>query len=764
MNSHDSIVLGIDFGTSTTSASVVIGSDIRSVRLGDGPEDGAAMPTAVFIQGQGRFLVGEQAVNTSQSDPVAFHENFKRKIGLREPINASGCQFSYGDLVAAVLRHVKLSAEHEWNNDQPIRNAVLTVPLLYVEGGDSWNAMLEAAHSAGIQEVRLVREPHAAAALYQNLLPKNGGETYHEGEITLVYDLGGGTFDPALLMWTNGAFRILGSGEAGIRCGGTYFDEVLLDDFSAKCPQTMAQLQFAPPRESDSVEVVLERSRQRFAFLRISEFLRKAKHRLSRPECHEFREKNPVTGEEYAITKGEFEALILPLVEATMAACASMVERCGVEWARITRFLMVGGSCRIPLIRKRLDALARERGAGGLEISCGRIGTTDKSYDPALAVSFGAAWEASRELQDRQIKEGDRHYFGQGVPQDYAQAEACYRVAAQRGNAEAQYDMGVLYSYGRGVPKDLSEAAKWYRRASEQGHPEAQANLGQLLVMGVNGSKNFEEAFRWLSLAARADHPKAQYLLGILYRNGQGIDQDHVQAAKLLQSAADQGYVGAYGELAYLYQSGLGVPKNLTEAVSLYRRGAESGDMHSQYSLGLLCKSGQGTVANPMESEKWFRLAAEQGHAQAQHQLGLLMSRRNAPEAVQWLQKASQQGVIASTTRLAELLLDGRLVAKDNSAARRLLEAAKAKGDAHAIELLRKLDASATPMRSVPPPRGIPGQGGGARPAGLGGIVPGARHAQPPPLPPRGTPPPPQQPPPLPPGYGTGRHPRGPKP
>ncbi|HOX51788.1 MAG TPA: Hsp70 family protein, partial [Fibrobacteria bacterium] len=472
---NEPIVLGVDLGTSSTSAVVAIGSELRPVHLGDGLDNDFAMPTAVFIDGPDRFLVGEQAINALQSAPECFHENFKRKIGQYASFPAAGGRYTYTDLAAAILKHARVSAQYEWNNEHPIDRVVLTVPLLYGEGGDPWKAMEEAARSAGFQDVTLLREPYAAALHYQHILPRNGANPLGDGEITLVYDLGGGTFDPALLKHVAGGFGILGSGDSGIRCGGAYFDEKLMEDFESKCPGTMELLRLSPVRDDDSVEMVLARSRKRISYSRISEFLRKAKHRLSRPDCSSFQEPNPVTGEEYRITRDEFEAMILPLVDATMAACASMVEHCGVDWGQITRFLMVGGSCKIPLVRKRLEHLAVEKGAGGREISCGRIGTTDRSYDPLLAVGMGAARYGKWQILEHSFREGDRYYFGDGVAKDFARAHDEYRRAAEGGHAEAQYCMGILHAHGRGVAKDLAEAERWYRMAAAQGHVEAQA-------------------------------------------------------------------------------------------------------------------------------------------------------------------------------------------------------------------------------------------------------------------------------------------------
>ncbi len=72
-----------------------------------------------------------------------------------------------------------------------------------------------------------------------------------------------------------------------------------------------------------------------------------------------------------------------------------------------------------------------------------------------------------------------------GVPQDYKTAVKWYRLAAEQGYADAQFNMGVMYSKGKGVPQDYKTAVKWYKLAAEQGYADAQFNLGLMYVIGV---------------------------------------------------------------------------------------------------------------------------------------------------------------------------------------------------------------------------------------------------------------------------------------
>ena len=97
---------------------------------------------------------------------------------------------------------------------------------------------------------------------------------------------------------------------------------------------------------------------------------------------------------------------------------------------------------------------------------------------------------------------GYLYQVGQGVPQDFAEAEKWYRKAAEQGNAKAQYNLGVLNHYGWGVPQDHAEAAKWYRKAAQQGNAHAQNSLGVMCWKGHGIAQDYVKAYKWFSLAA----------------------------------------------------------------------------------------------------------------------------------------------------------------------------------------------------------------------------------------------------------------------
>jgi TPR repeat protein len=153
------------------------------------------------------------------------------------------------------------------------------------------------------------------------------------------------------------------------------------------------------------------------------------------------------------------------------------------------------------------------------------------------------------------------------------------RKAAEKGNAEAQFNLGVAYEHGGGVPEDATEAVKWYRKAAEQGNAEAQFNLGVAYDVGWGGlPKDAIEAVKFYRKAAEQGHVDALYTLGSAYWTGHGVPKDGIEAAKWYRKAAEQGKVEAQIELAFLYGLGDGVPKDEIEALAWFNIAAASGN------------------------------------------------------------------------------------------------------------------------------------------------------------------------------------------
>ena len=160
---------------------------------------------------------------------------------------------------------------------------------------------------------------------------------------------------------------------------------------------------------------------------------------------------------------------------------------------------------------------------------------------------------------------------------DGASAAHGYRLAAEQGDAEAQFNLGVRYFHGRGVPEDIQEAIRWVRLAAEQGHAEARISLGALYDEGRGVPRDHEEAVRWYRLAAEQGHPEAQFNLGVSYDKGEGVARDPHEAARWYRRAAEQGNPEAQFNLDVSYDEGAGVPQDHVEAVRWYRLAAGAG-------------------------------------------------------------------------------------------------------------------------------------------------------------------------------------------
>jgi len=124
--------------------------------------------------------------------------------------------------------------------------------------------------------------------------------------------------------------------------------------------------------------------------------------------------------------------------------------------------------------------------------------------------------------------------------EDYEAALLWFKLAAEQGFANAQYNLGVMYDQGQGVAQDYKEAVRWYRQAAEQGLAKAQYNLGVRYDNGEGVPQDYKEAVRWYRLAAEQGHVSSQNNLGAAYGEGKGVTQDYVRAHMWYNLAASQ--------------------------------------------------------------------------------------------------------------------------------------------------------------------------------------------------------------------------------
>ena len=148
---------------------------------------------------------------------------------------------------------------------------------------------------------------------------------------------------------------------------------------------------------------------------------------------------------------------------------------------------------------------------------------------------YAAALKELRPLADRgdaeaQYRMGLMYEHGAGVPADKAQMLSWLRKAAAQGHPAAQCELGILYSLGDGMPRDDAQAVQWFRKSAEQGNATAQYNLGLLIAQGAAGAVDKPQAVAWFRKAADQGLPIAQFKLGVAYENGEGVAKDDVLA------------------------------------------------------------------------------------------------------------------------------------------------------------------------------------------------------------------------------------------
>ena len=200
---------------------------------------------------------------------------------------------------------------------------------------------------------------------------------------------------------------------------------------------------------------------------------------------------------------------------------------------------------------------------------------------------------------DAQYSLGVRHMNGDGVPQDDAEAVRWFRLAVDQGLPAAQVRLGSMYMLGRGVQQDAVEGVRLWRLAAERGNAPAQANLGVAYAQGDGVPQDDTEAARWYRLAADQGEAQAQTNLGQMYYEGRGVPQDDAEAARWLRLAADQGHAGAQRLLRLMDAGGGGEP-TLQDALDVPAVGLSQGYRQMQDYLDFLfAAEGGGTIQTP---------------------------------------------------------------------------------------------------------------------------------------------------------------------
>lgn len=316
--------ISIDFGTSYSSATVMIDGKPVKVHPIGGLYNMYGFPTVAYVDESRRIRVCNDAIPWRCQNPERYIKDFKLNIHENE-IAYLGVKYS--DIITEIFKCIKVSAEYSLGNDI-IEGVVLTIPATYAENDPRKEIMRDSALSAGFKEIEFIKEAEAAAIYYHSI------QQSQSGSITLIYDLGGGTFDPALVEHTASGYKLLGSA-SGKECGGKYFEAALYRHF-----KNSYTFQF---NEDESIKI-----QQIDGIARLCRDIKEAlssQQEVSYPVP-------PLMGKKtITYTRQEFERLIAPLLEKTFQECSALINSSGKKWDDINRILLIGGSSTIPCVK-----------------------------------------------------------------------------------------------------------------------------------------------------------------------------------------------------------------------------------------------------------------------------------------------------------------------------------------------------------------------------------------------------------------------------
>ena len=350
--------VGIDLGTTNSVVAVLEGGEPTVIANAEGSRTTASI---VAFAKNGEVLVGEVAKRQAVTNVDRTIRSVKRHMGTTwKTADIDGKAYSPQEISARVLQKLKRDAEAYLG--EPVSDAVITVPAYFNDS--ERQATKEAGEIAGLNVLRIINEPTAAALAYG--LDKADAE-----QTILVFDLGGGTFDVSLLEIGDGVVEVK-STSGDNQLGGDDWDQALVDHLVTTF------------RAANGIDL----AKDKMAMQRIREAAEKAKIELSSSQQTSINlpyitvdaDKNPLFLDEQ-ITRAQFESLTADLLARCKAPFERVIKDGGVKVADIDQIVLVGGSTRMPAVTELVKGLT-----GGKEPS--------KGVNPDEVVAVGAALQA----------------------------------------------------------------------------------------------------------------------------------------------------------------------------------------------------------------------------------------------------------------------------------------------------------------------------------------------------------------------------------
>ena len=351
----DKKIFGIDLGTTNSAIAVFENDEAHILKNAEGYE---ITPSVVFFtgvdsSGNDESLVGDQAKNSAATAPNNVVQFIKRFMGQHGDaynfIAPSGKAYTPEMVSALILKKVCQGAE-QFVGAGNVHDVVITVPAYFDDARRI--ATKQAGKIAGLNVVRVINEPTAAAIAF-------GLDTSQNGKV-LVYDLGGGTFDVTIMQINDGEFDVIATG-GDSQLGGVNFDQKMMSIIIRQLTEQGCEID----DEDDALMAELREKAE------------KTKMQLSTIESA--RPVFTINGKTYRteITRAEFEKETEPLMQRTEFLLNEVLGAKNLNWADIDHLLVVGGSTRMPMVKKLLEKLS------GKEVTY--------KVDPDTAVALGAA-------------------------------------------------------------------------------------------------------------------------------------------------------------------------------------------------------------------------------------------------------------------------------------------------------------------------------------------------------------------------------------